>query len=165
MRAPLLLLDVDGVLSLFGFAPDRRPPGTMMLVDGLPHHLSTEAGRLAAGLSESFDLVWCTGWEDRADDHLPAALGLPKGRPHISFDAMRETHPTDGTRHWKLNAIDAYAGADRPLAWVDDGFDNSCRAWAAARSGPTLLVATDPAVGLTAADAEQLAVWAMSLTR
>jgi hypothetical protein len=165
MSAPLLLLDVDGVLSLFGFAPNRRPPGRMVLVDGLPHHLSSEAGRLAAGLAQTFELVWCTGWEDRADDHLPSALGLPKGLPHISFDALRETHPPDGTRHWKLDAIDAYAGADRPLAWVDDGFDDSCRAWAAARSGPTLLIATDPAVGLTAADGEQLAVWAMSLTR
>jgi HAD domain in Swiss Army Knife RNA repair proteins len=161
MHAPLLLLDVDGVLSLFGFAPDRRPPGRMLLVDGLPHHLSIDAGRLAAGLAQSFELVWCTGWEDRADDHLPAALGLPRGLDHISFDAT----PGDGARHWKLAAIDAYAGPQRPLAWVDDGHDDSCRAWAAARSGPTLLVATDPAVGLTAEHARSLEHWAVDLRR
>jgi HAD domain in Swiss Army Knife RNA repair proteins len=159
MHAPLLLLDVDGVLSLFGFAPDRRPPGRMVLVDGLPHHLSTEAGRLAAGLTQSFELVWCTGWEDRADDHLPAALGLPRGLDHISFDAL----PGDGSVHWKLAAIEAYAGSERALAWVDDGHDASCQAWAMARPSPTLLVATDPAVGLTASHVARLERWAAQL--
>jgi hypothetical protein len=161
MRAPLLLLDVDGVLSLFGFAPDRRPPGRMVLVDGLPHHLSIEAGRLAAGLAQSFELVWCTGWEDRADDHLPAVLGLPRGLDHISFDAI--PGPPDSSRHWKLAAIEAYAGPGRALAWVDDGHDASCQAWARARTSPTLLVATDPAVGLTAGHVAQLERWAAEL--
>jgi hypothetical protein len=159
MRAPILLLDVDGVLSLFGFDPHARPPGRMLLIDGLPHHLSIEAGRLAAQLAETFELVWCTGWEDRADDHLPAALGLPRGLHHLSFDAL----PGDDSRHWKLAAIDDYAGPQRALAWVDDGHDESCDRWAAARPGPTLLVATDPAVGLTAAHAARLVEWTASL--
>jgi hypothetical protein len=159
MQAPLLLLDVDGVLSLFGFAAHERPPGRLALIDGLPHHLSIEGGRLAAQLADTFELVWCTGWEDRADDHLPAALGLPRGLHHLSFDAL----PGDGSRHWKLEAIDAFAGPRRALAWVDDGHDDSCERWAAARAGPTLLVATDPAVGLTAAHAARLREWAASL--
>ena len=44
-----------------------------------------------------------------------------------------------GTAHWKLEALDEYAG-DRPLAWIDDSLDESCHAWAAARPAPTLLV-------------------------
>ena len=30
-----------------------------------------------------------------------------------------------GTAHWKLEALDEYAG-DRPLAWIDDSLDESC---------------------------------------
>jgi hypothetical protein len=61
--------------------------------------------------------------------------------------------------HWKLAAIDAHAGA-RPLAWLDDAFNPACHAWAAARPAPTLLVPTDPARGLTAAETHQLLGWA-----
>ena len=57
--------------------------------------------------------------------------------------------------HWKLDAIEAHAG-ERPLAWIDDAHDDSCRAWASARAAPTLLVTTDPAAGLTAAHVEAL---------
>jgi hypothetical protein len=62
--------------------------------------------------------------------------------------------------HWKLAGIDAFAGPSRPLAWIDDAHDDDCRAWAAARAAPTLLVTTDPAVGLTAEHGETLRAWA-----
>ena len=65
-------------------------------------------------------------------------------------------------RHWKLDAIDAHAG-DRPLAWIDDAHDDSCRAWASSRAAPTLLVTTDPASGLTGAHVEALEHWAGGL--
>ena len=110
-------------------------------------------GQLSSWL---FELVWCTGWEDRADAHLPVALGLPAGRPHLRFAAA----PGAAARHWKLDAIDAYAGPERPLAWVDDAHDDSCAAWAAARPGPTLLVATEPAAGITESHARELREWA-----
>lgn len=41
---PLLFVDVDGVISLWGFALDRVPPGRWALVEGVPHFLS-EIGR------------------------------------------------------------------------------------------------------------------------
>ncbi len=63
------------------------------------------------------------------------------------------------TAHWKLAAIDAFAGEHRPLAWIDDAHDERCRDWADARPGPTLLVTVGPALGLTAADAERLDRW------
>jgi hypothetical protein len=62
--------------------------------------------------------------------------------------------------HWKLAAVNAYAAAERPLAWVDDAFDRSCERWAASRSAPTLLIATEPAVGLTEAHTKRLLSWA-----
>jgi hypothetical protein len=127
------------------------------MVDGVAHFLSGTAGAHLRRLSGAFELVWCTGWEDKANEYLPHALGLERHLPHLSFaDA---TPSIDG--HWKLAAIDCYAGSERPLAWVDDAHEERCRAWAQARPGPTLLTTTDPATGLTDAHSEQLLEWAL----
>jgi hypothetical protein len=155
---PLLLVDIDGVVSLFGFALDDRPPGTWQMVDGIVHFLSAEAARHLQDLRSDFYLVWCSGWEEKCCDYLPAALGLHASIPYISFDAARHS----GHGHWKLGAIEAFVG-DQPLAWIDDGIDDVCHAWAAARGAPTLLVTTEPATGLTAEHAKTLRSWARAL--
>ncbi len=161
MAHPLLLIDIDGVISLFGFDAARPPVGRLELVDGVPHFLSATAAQLLEGLSRQFELVWCSGWEEKADQYLPLALGLPAGLHHLTFADVEG--PVG--RHWKLAAIDGYAGSDRAVAWIDDGFDDSCHAWAAARPGPTLLVATDPAIGITGEHARRLRDWASGLAR
>src|SRR4051812_23170671 len=155
---PVLLVDIDGVISLWGFDPNERPDGSWHLVEGVAHFLSSTAVGHLHELADSFDLVWCSGWEEKAAEHLPALLGAPL-LPHLSFDR----NPGRGHAHWKLAAIEAHAG-DRPLAWVDDALNDACEAWAAQRSAPTLLVHTDPAVGLTAGHVEQLQAWARSAT-
>jgi hypothetical protein len=158
---PLLLVDIDGVLSLFGFAADRRPPGTFHSIDGTLHYLSASAGPHLRELAESFELVWCSGWEERANDHLPHLLELPGPLPFLRF----ERSPGRTHAHWKLDAIDAYAG-ERPLAWIDDALDGACEAWAAARAArgaPTLLVAVPSAVGLTDTEVTGLRRWASAL--
>jgi hypothetical protein len=160
VRPPLLLVDVDGVISLFGFDAREPPPGQFLLVDGIPHYLSTEAGALVTSLADSFELVWCTGWEEKVDLYLPHHLGVPAGLPHLSFGGAGVPATQ---RHWKLSAIDAFAGDERALAWIDDAFDESCYAWAHARRGPTELIATDPATGLTAEQAAGLGGWAAAL--
>jgi hypothetical protein len=152
---------VDGVISLFGFSPQHRPAGTFAVVDGLPHLLSAHATDLLERLATTFEPVWCTGWEDRAPEHLPRLLGLRGGPwPHLVFG---EASTRAAGRHWKLDAIDAHAGPDRALAWIDDGHDARTRVWADERPGPTHLVTTDPAVGLTAAHAGELEAWARAL--
>ena len=156
---PLLLVDVDGVISLFGFDRTAPPPGKPAVVDGIPHWLSSDAGLHLEALADAFDRVWCTGWEDRANDHLPHLLGLAGPFPYLRL--ARAGSP----RHWKLDAIDAHAGPDRPVAWIDDDLDHRCEDWALRRSGPTRLVRTDPAVGLTAAHVESLRAWAERLSR
>jgi Swiss Army Knife RNA repair-like protein len=158
---PLLLCDIDGVISLWGFAPDSRPPGVWGVVDGIPHFLSTRAAEHLLSLTEAFDLVWCSGWEEKADEHLPHLLGVPSGRPHLTFEAHTRAE-VSSRGHWKLAAIERYAGA-RPAAWVDDALDDACRAWAAKRAAPTLLLATDPAEGLTDRHAAALRDWAAGL--
>ncbi len=151
---PLLLVDVDGVISLWGFDLDARPPGSFVVVDGIPHFLAEQAGRHLRALVGAYELVWCTGWEEKANEVLPHAIGVGP-LPYLSFDAVPGTTPA----HWKLPAIDAYAGPRRPLAWVDDAHDEACERWARERPGPTLLVGTDPALGLTAREAAVLRDW------
>ena len=152
---PLLLIDIDGVISLWGFGPNTRPAGTFANVEGIVHFLSEEAGRHLLALAPHFDPVWCTGWEEKANEHLPALLGLGPF-PYLELDGRQGTS-TPG--HWKLDAIDEHAG-DRPLAWVDDALNEACFAWAAQRGAPTLLVTTDPAEGLVARHAAELRAWA-----
>jgi hypothetical protein len=156
---PLLLVDVDGVVSLFGFA--HLPPAGLLptSVDGIPHLLSDHAGPLLVRLSATFECVWCTGWEERAEEHLPRLLGLPGGWPHLSFASPGGA----AERHWKLGAIESHAGPDRPLAWVDDAFDATCDAWAAERPAPTLLVRTEPETGLREEHVTLLEQWARRL--
>lgn len=156
LEKPLLFMDIDGVISLFGFGPDACPPGTWLNVDGVPHLISATAAEHLHALHRTFALVWCSGWEEKADEHLVHALALPARLPFLTFG-----HPP-GAAHWKLDAVDRHAAA-RPLAWVDDTFDESCHAWAVARRAPTLLVATDPAVGLCADHVEALERWARRL--
>jgi hypothetical protein len=160
---PVLYVDVDGVISLWGFDPDRRPGGAFAAVDGILHFLSAEAGAHLLDLAGVFDLVWCTGWEEKADEHLPHALGLPglAGLPHLSF--AQDTSPRATTPgHWKLAAVDAHAGA-RPCAWIDDALNEACDAWARERGAPTLLVHTHPARGLISEHADLLRAWARDL--
>jgi hypothetical protein len=147
-----LLVDVDGVVSLFGFDHTDPPAGCPVSVDGIPHWLSREAGARLVRLAQSFECVWCTGWEERAEEHLPRLLGLPGGWRHLELG-----------EGWKIAAIDASVPSQRPVAWIDDAHDDAAHAWAAARGGPTLLVSTDPAVGLTESDVALLEAWAREL--
>ena len=156
---PLLLVDVDGVISLFGFDHQAPPDGHYQLVDGIAHFLSAAAGGHLRRLAERFELAWCTGWEEKANDYLPLALGLDGPLPHVVFD------PSDrpSQAHWKLGAIDRHVDSSRPVAWIDDAHDERCVIWAAARDAPTLLVTTDPAVGLTDGEVDRLLAWARAL--
>jgi hypothetical protein len=180
-RRPLLLVDIDGVISLFarepsaaalragaaanGSAADAAAAGALHSIDGILHYLSaTAAGHLLA-LARVFDLVWASGWEEKADEYLPHLLGVPAGLPFLRFAAAAHRGSAGGlsvAAHWKLEAVDAYA-KDRALAWIDDAFNDACHEWAAARAAPTLLVRTAPERGLTEAEALQLEAWAARL--
>ncbi|HEY7267314.1 MAG TPA: hypothetical protein VH501_06435 [Solirubrobacterales bacterium] len=159
---PLLAVDIDGVISLFGFDESLQPgsgdpgraPGEYHLIDGMLHCIALDTGPRLNRLGETYALVWASGWEDRANDHLPTILGVPE-LPYLTFDGRARF----GTAHWKLEALEEYAG-QRALAWIDDSLDESCYEWADRREAPTLLVPTESDVGLTEAHAEALESWA-----
>jgi hypothetical protein len=169
---PLLMVDIDGVISLFGGAPagigawsDRHAVagGLFHSIDGIPHFLSSAAAAHLLDLAKDYDLVWASGWEEKVDEYLPRLLGLPAGLPFLRFERSQGAG-TSIAGHWKLDAIDAHAGT-RALAWIDDAFDESCHVWASARLAPTLLVQTTPARGLTSAEASLLQIWARELAQ
>jgi hypothetical protein len=157
---PILAVDIDGVISLFGFASSKRPgdpgedaPGEYHLIDGMLHCISLPTGDWLNRLAKSYELVWASGWEDRANDHLPAILGVPE-LPYLTFDGRAQF----GTAHWKLKELEEYA-RDRPLAWIDDSLDESCYEWAKRRHAPTLLVPTESAAGLEEGHVAVLEGW------
>jgi hypothetical protein len=160
-NAPILAVDIDGVISLFGFdQPEpgsggfNNAPGEYHLIDGMLHCISLETGPRLERLSKTYDVVWASGWEDRANDHLPTILGVPEF-PYLSFDGRARF----GTAHWKLEALSEYAES-RPLAWLDDSLDDSCYEWADERAAPTLLVPTESDVGLIDVHVEVIERWA-----
>ena len=162
---PLLMVDIDGVISLFAEpgargADRRTSDGSFHSIEGIPHFLSSIAAAHLLALSSQFELVWASGWEEKAGEHLPHLLGLPRGLPFLRF--ARAVGRSNA--HWKLEAIEAHA-AGRPLAWIDDAFNPACHAWAQERSAPTLLVQTQPERGLTSQQAQRLESWAQGLAR
>jgi len=176
---PLLLVDVDGVVSLFGArgAVDGSAPGSpaglapppagaiegsFHAIDGIPHFLSSTAAGHLLDLARSFDLVWASGWEEKANEYLPYLLGLPRSLPFIPFSRRTTVNAGTPHAHWKLESIADYVGR-RALAWVDDAFNAACHRWARARGAPTLLVSTAPELGLTAQEAGTLLRWARQL--
>jgi hypothetical protein len=89
------------VLSLFGFS-DAPPAGWQATaVDASPDFRSPGANPLPARLSGTFACRWCGGWVERSEEHLPRPLGLPAGRPLLTFIKFDE----EPARHWKLGAI------------------------------------------------------------
>jgi hypothetical protein len=155
----VLAVDVDGVISLFGFdGPLEDVPGTFHLIDGVAHCIAEGVGARLLRLADHFEMIWATGWEERANDHLPHLLGLGDDIPALTFGGRARF----GTAHWKLDALEEFAKG-RALAWIDDSMDETCHAWAAAREDPTLLVPTLPEVGLTDAQVDAILDWAREL--
>ncbi len=158
MNRPILAVDVDGVISLFGY--DEPPPSEVArfeLIDGMVHCISLTAGERLQRLAVHYELAWASGWEARANDYLPHLLGIAE-LPYLSFEGAARF----GSAHWKLAPLTEY-GRGRAVAWIDDSLDESCYEWARGRVEPTLLVPTDPQHGLEEAHTEALLAWARSI--
>ena len=153
---PILAVDIDGVVSLFGFDEPPEISGVeFQLVNGTMQCLSTTAARLLRQLADQYEVVWVTGWEQGAQ-RMSELLNLPTW-PYLTFAGAARF----GSADWKLAPLEKYARG-RALAWIDDSFDEVCYEWAQRREEPTLLIATEPEVGLGEVHAEALSGWARS---
>ncbi len=174
---PLLFVDVDGVISTYGFAGNGGVPsgtrpigsvaaggvaGSLHNVEGIIHHIGEGMGRRVTELLPHFETVWATGWGDRANEHLVHLLSLPGELEVVEFTVAPSA---DGSGHWKLDALTARA-AGRAAAWIDDGHNEACADWAAERARygeQTLLVSTDPYAGLTDDHVTELIAWSRAV--
>lgn len=158
MSKPLLLVDVDGVLCPFGWGPHsfdgnaspevadeiakQKYPGYEY--NAAHHiHISPENAKRLKRLSNSFDLVWCTGWVDEANEVIGPLHGLPK-LPVIQVYSLALDV------HWKFDSIQKYVG-NRPYAFIDDDIHADGLAYAKHRnkSVPTLWLPIKCNIGLT----------------
>jgi HAD domain in Swiss Army Knife RNA repair proteins len=153
VNLPLLLLDVDGVLN--PFAAPACPPGFQeyeFFPGEEPIRICAAHGTWLQELATRFQLVWASAWGDEANRLLAPLLRLPQ-LPVIRFPPV----PFDPSG--KLPAVATFAG-NQPLAWLDDALPPEAHSWASARPVPTLLIAVNPADGLTRPIIDRLLRWA-----
>jgi len=155
---PVLFLDVDGVLNPYGAENYSDHYTAYDLFPGEePVHVSWTHTDLIHRLATAFEIVWATAWNEEANTVLAPLLGiapLPVAiMPKIPFE------PRD-----KVLAVSAYA-QDRPAVWIDDLHTPEGRAWAAARTAPTLLISVTASTGLNADHAEEALGWVGNLNR
>jgi hypothetical protein len=149
----MLLLDVDGVLNPYGQdCPAGFVEHLVVPDEDVPVRLCAVHGEWIAELAGAYDVVWATAWGELANRLLAPLLGLPRF-PVVPFP------PVPFAPAAKVPAIDRLAG-DRPAAWIDDLLGPEAYDWAAGRVAPTLLLAADPAVGLTRALVDRALDWA-----
>jgi hypothetical protein len=155
-KAPILLLDLDGVLNPFAAA--ACPEGYLEHVcfegEDPQRYCPAHAGWIRE-LAAAGELWWATGWGDYANELFLPLLGV-EPLPVVRFPAV----PFEA--EMKVPAVDLVAG-DRPAAWIDDNHTPRGLRWAAARPAPTLLVSVDPAVGWTRSDVDNVLDWVSRL--
>lgn len=154
----LLLLDVDGVLC--PVEDNTRPgcyypPSPDFRAERYEHPETGETMRLwvseanarrVGRLMSTFEVVWATGWVERANRVIGPLHRLPPlPVVELAWSEDLRSVPTS----WKLPAVAAYAGEHRPCVWIDDDVRPDVERWAQDRPGPTLLVPIDHRVGLT----------------
>jgi hypothetical protein len=153
---PLALLDVEGVLLPWRPRRGRPPRVTRLRAGRRLGELNPEHRRWLAQLARQFELAWATSWGEVAAEIIGPGLGLPASIPVVELMA------TGRKRTGKLADVARFVG-DRPCAWVDDHFGRDAFEWAHDRSAPTLLLATDPSIGLEHRHVERLLLFAAAV--
>ena len=144
------------MISLFGFdGPVEELPGRFHLIDGMAHCIPDEVGGRLRALADDYEIVWATGWEDRANDRLPDILGLPESFPFLTFDGSAPSAPHIG----RSGPIDATPAIDPWPGWTTASMRAARTGRRCARRPPCWFPPT-PTIGLTEAQVEALLSWA-----
>ena len=150
MDRPVLALDVDGPIVLFG---EHKPANVMEIwVDSIPVTISKRISSRLYLLSQAFFIVWSTSWSRSASQKLAPIVGLEPGLPFIDFDRYQK--PKAGQSR-KLPGLQAWLG-ERAAAIVDDEIGSDMEIWAKSREAPTFLRKIDPRHGIQDEDVHSL---------
>jgi len=167
---PILGLDVDGVLNALN--QGATPPGwEFTTVRGnLPICYNPRHGEQLQKIASDggAELVWCTIWEDLANEHIAPLVGLPQ-LPWVTMDEsmaaviaerrikFSQAIPVGAV---KARAMAVYA-AGRPVCWLEDEPD--APAEFSSYPAPHLVVQTDSFEGLQDIHLAAAAAWLASL--
>jgi hypothetical protein len=147
---PLLFVDVDGVVCVFG-------PEHVLIANGCTE---VQAGRITqwvapditaklVKLTEHFTCVWATAWFRGARDELAPSIGVGTDWAVLDWGDM------------KLPAIMEMAGGQR-WAFIDDDIEFELRHLKGTVDDGALLLPISPSTGLTDAHVAQLIAFANS---
>lgn len=160
---PVLLVDIDGVLSPLGRVADDY---VAVEVTGVEVLVSPTTAGWLRELGEVFELHWASMWTDQADLY-GALVGLPP-LPYIDLFGCYWTKP-DHVLTAKLPLVEQYVAeelAARPVAWVDDHVWEDADRWAFRRTAfeaPTLVVHVNGMEGLRRHQVARLLAWAVQV--
>ena len=150
-------IDVDGVISLFGF--DEPPAGVARPASSWSTAWSTASRCRRASackpLGEHYDMVWATGWEEKANYYLPNVLGLPE-LPYLTFDGAARF----GSAHWKLGASGRVLRGPRHWRGSTTASTRAVTSGRGSGEEPTLLVPTESDLRPRGGPTEALIAWA-----
>lgn len=158
MTKPLLLVDVDGVLNVF-YASHRQDLEEHTALK-YTIYTSPKFGEWLLSLTDLYDLVWATTWEDDANKWISPLVGLPSDLPVIHMGSKN----FDNFGTWKLPNIQKYVGEYQAFAWLDDDLWEDADNWVKSREGKGLLIRVNPMTGLTERHIEMLREWANAKT-
>ena len=162
--APLILVDVDGVLNASQPGADgyRRH---WVFPDGIPHRLSLHPmhGQMLSDLAEAAnaELVWASYWRSRANAWVAPRIGLPSIR-HVPIPGRWRHGARSSLGTWKAAAVTAWIG-QAPFVWFEDEPDVPGYLGQQPGLGRHLIVTVDPATGLTEDHIEQARIWLRDL--
>ena len=165
---PLLLLDVDGVLSPYTSTSSQGGStewGDWTLPDNIKMHLPLSHTMGDALRATGCEIEWLTTWGDDANRIVAAHLGWP------TYPVWRKQQVPGGSRlkddellgWWKWRWAKARAEEGRPLIWCDDEIgarrveDPRIDEWIETLDQPLLLVSCDPHVGMTEMEVSEIA--------
>lgn len=117
---PIWLLDVDGVLNLFGSAPAAWGDTEQFTANGYP---ITWSPKMLARITEIHgnglaEVQWLTTWGHYANAYLAHRFGL--SQLTVALEPPRDIYRYPFDEWWKLPAVREAYDAGNTVLWTDD---------------------------------------------